>query len=115
MRLRSLAVFLIALMLGSVLPTAGAGAVRRSRRRRHQIIQRLAGARRDGYGHQQTVGGATRTVVSAGDGSYRIDLEPGRYSVTVELQGFQKVQADDMLILLGRTVDFPAEALGWRA
>jgi len=54
-------------------------------------------------------GGATRTVVSGGDGSYRIDLEPGRYSVTVELQGFQKVQSDDMLILLGRTVDFPAK------
>jgi len=51
--------------------------------------------------------GATRTVVSGADGAYRIpDLEPGRYSIVVDLQGFQKVQADDMLVLLGRTVDF---------
>ena len=28
--------------------------------------------------------------------------------MTVELQGFQKVQADDVLVLLGRTADFPA-------
>ena len=53
--------------------------------------------------------GATRVVVSGADGTYRIpDLEPGRYTVTVELQGFQKVQADDVLVLLGRTADFPA-------
>src|SRR3954471_23904453 len=43
--------------------------------------------------------GASRTVVSAADGAYRIaDLEPGRYSVSVELQGFQKVQADELLV-----------------
>jgi hypothetical protein len=54
--------------------------------------------------------GAVRTVVSGSDGSYRIpDLEPGRYTVAVELSGFQKVQADDLLILLGRTVEFPAQ------
>src|SRR3954468_17192661 len=53
--------------------------------------------------------GTTRTAVSGADGTYRIsDLEPGRYTVTVELQGFQKVQADDVLVLLGRTADFPA-------
>jgi len=53
--------------------------------------------------------GATRTVVSGADGVYRIpDLDPGRYTVTVELQGFQKVQADDVLVLLGKTADFPA-------
>ena len=53
--------------------------------------------------------GASRTVVSGADGVYRItDLEPGRYSVSVELQGFQKVQADELLVLLGRTADFPA-------
>src|SRR4249919_178185 len=53
--------------------------------------------------------GASRTVVSGVDGVYRIaDLEPGRYSVSVELQGFQKVQADELLVLLGRTADFPA-------
>ena len=53
--------------------------------------------------------GAARTTVTGTDGAYRIpDLEPGRYSVTIELTGFQKVQADDMLVLLGRTIDFPA-------
>jgi hypothetical protein len=52
--------------------------------------------------------GASRTVVTGGDGAYRIsDLEPGRYTVSVELQGFQKVQAD-VIVLLGRTADFPA-------
>ena len=52
---------------------------------------------------------ATRVVVSGENGAYRIpDLEPGRYTVTVELQGFQKSQADDVLVLLGRTADFPA-------
>ena len=47
---------------------------------------------------------ATRVVVSGENGAYRIpDLEPGRYTVTVELQGFQKSQTDDVLVLLGRT------------
>jgi Carboxypeptidase regulatory-like domain/TonB-dependent Receptor Plug Domain len=53
--------------------------------------------------------GATRTVVSGPDGAYRVpDLEPGRYKVTIELSGFQKVQADDVLVLLGRMADVPA-------
>src|SRR6478672_632575 len=53
--------------------------------------------------------GATRTVVSGNDGTYRVpDLEPGRYTVTIELSGFQKVQADDVLVLLGRMADVPA-------
>ena len=53
--------------------------------------------------------GAARVVVSGADGAYRIpDLDPGRYTVTMELQGFQKVQADDVLVLLGRMADLPA-------
>ena len=53
--------------------------------------------------------GAARTVVSGADGTYRIpDLEPGRYTVTVELQGFQKVEAHNLVVLLGRTLEFPA-------
>jgi len=53
--------------------------------------------------------GASRTVVSGSDGTYRVpDLEPGRYTVTIELSGFQKVQADDVLVLLGRMADVPA-------
>jgi len=52
---------------------------------------------------------ATRVVVSGENGTYRIpDLEPGRYTVTVELQGFQKTQTDDVLVLLGRTADLNA-------
>ncbi len=53
--------------------------------------------------------GAQKVAVTGTDGAYRIsDLDPGRYTVTVELQGFQKVQADDVLVLLGKTADFPA-------
>ena len=53
--------------------------------------------------------GAARTVVSGADGTFRIpDIDPGRYTVSVELQGFQKIEADDVIVLLGRTVDFPA-------
>jgi hypothetical protein len=48
--------------------------------------------------------GAVRSAVSGPDGSYRVpDLEPGRYTVVVELSGFQKVSNDDVLVLLGRT------------
>src|SRR5678809_700940 len=49
--------------------------------------------------------GATRVVVSGVDGTYRVpDLDPGRYSVSIELQGFQKVLIDDLIVLLGRTL-----------
>jgi outer membrane receptor protein involved in Fe transport len=54
--------------------------------------------------------GAARVVVSGADGSYRVpDLEPGRYSVTIELQSFQKVVVDDVIVLLGRTLTVDAE------
>jgi hypothetical protein len=54
--------------------------------------------------------GAVKVTTSGADGMFRIaDLEPGRYDITVELSGFQRVQADDVLILLGRTLDFPAQ------
>ncbi|MFN7915132.1 MAG: carboxypeptidase-like regulatory domain-containing protein [Vicinamibacterales bacterium] len=56
-----------------------------------------------------TASQAARTVVSAADGTFRIaDLEPGRYRVSVELQGFQKVEVNDVIVLLGRAVEFPA-------
>ena len=57
-----------------------------------------------------TVTGAPRTVVTGSDGKYLIpDLAPGRYGVVIELQGFQKVTADDVLVLLGRTYSVDAE------
>jgi len=53
--------------------------------------------------------GAARSVVTGVDGTYRfVDLTPGRYTVSVELQGFQKVTADDVIVILGRT--FPVDA-----
>jgi hypothetical protein len=54
--------------------------------------------------------GAARVVVSGGDGTYRLpDLEPGRYAVTFELDTFQKVQVDDVIVLLGRMIGVDAE------
>ena len=48
--------------------------------------------------------GAVRSAVSGADGSYSVpDLEPGRYTVVIELSGFQKISNDDVLVLLGRT------------
>lgn len=49
---------------------------------------------------------AVRFVASSSDGSFRIDLDPGRYSVVVEVSGFQRAEADDVIVLLGRTVEF---------
>ena len=54
--------------------------------------------------------GVARTAVTTADGSFMIpDLDPGRYTVTVELQGFQKATADDVLVLLGKTYQFSPE------
>ncbi|HKH75043.1 MAG TPA: carboxypeptidase-like regulatory domain-containing protein, partial [Vicinamibacterales bacterium] len=53
---------------------------------------------------------AQRVAVTGSDGSYRVpDLDPGRYSVTIELQSFQKVVVDDAIVLLGRTLTVDAE------
>jgi hypothetical protein len=54
--------------------------------------------------------GAVRTTVSGPDGTYRIpDLDPGRYNVTAELQGFQKFAAENVIVLLGRTFSVNVE------
>jgi hypothetical protein len=54
--------------------------------------------------------GAQRVVVSGADGAYRVpDLAPGRYSVSFELDTFQKVVMNDVLVLLGRTVGVDAQ------
>jgi hypothetical protein len=54
--------------------------------------------------------GAVRSVVSGSDGAYSVpDLEPGRYTVVIELSGFQKVSNDDVLVLLGRNFTVNAQ------
>jgi len=53
--------------------------------------------------------GVSRTAVSSADGSFTIpDLNPGRYNVTVELQGFQKTTANDVIVVLGKTFNLTA-------
>jgi outer membrane receptor protein involved in Fe transport len=54
--------------------------------------------------------GAMRTAVTGADGAYRFpDLEPGRYNVLVELQGFQRAANENVLVLLGRTFTVDVE------
>ena len=54
--------------------------------------------------------GAARTIVTSADGLYTIpDLEPGRYSVMVELSGFAKHQIDDVAVSLGKTLKVDAQ------
>src|SRR5262245_34952103 len=54
--------------------------------------------------------GVQQVVVTGADGTYRVpDLDPGRYSVTIELQGFQKVVIDDVIVLLGKMVGADAQ------
>ena len=58
--------------------------------------------------------GKVSNAVTDGEGQYLMpDLDPGRYTVVAELQGFQKAQDDNVLILLGRSIEFsPKLALG---
>jgi Carboxypeptidase regulatory-like domain/TonB-dependent Receptor Plug Domain len=49
--------------------------------------------------------GQVRSVNTGSDGSFIFpDLDPGRYSVRVELTGFSSSQVDDINILLGKTL-----------
>src|SRR5690242_8529020 len=51
--------------------------------------------------------GVAHTAVTGTDGVYRIlDLEPGRYQVVAELSGFQKAEDQNVLVLLGRSIEF---------
>jgi hypothetical protein len=53
--------------------------------------------------------GSVRTTVTGTDGTYRIsELQPGRYTVSIELAGFQKATVTDAIVLLGK--DFPVSA-----
>lgn len=51
--------------------------------------------------------GVVHTAVTGTDGVYRIlDLEPGRYQVVAEISGFQKAEDQNVLVLLGRSIEF---------
>jgi hypothetical protein len=52
----------------------------------------------------------TRTFVTDNNGQFVApDLNPGRYNVSFELTGFQKVERNDVSVVLGRTFDLNAE------
>jgi hypothetical protein len=54
--------------------------------------------------------GASRSTVTSADGLYTVpDLEPGRYTVVVELSGFAKQSMDDVQVILGRTLKVDAQ------
>jgi hypothetical protein len=54
--------------------------------------------------------GAVRTAVSGSDGVFRFpDLDPGRYNVMVELQGFQRASLENVIVLLGKTFSVDVE------
>ncbi len=54
--------------------------------------------------------GAARSTVTSADGLYMVpDLDPGRYTVIVELSGFAKQSMDDVQVSLGRTLKIDAQ------
>jgi len=54
--------------------------------------------------------GAVRTVVTGANGTYMVpDIEPGRYSVVFELQGFTRHELPNVNVLLGRTLTIDAK------
>ena len=54
--------------------------------------------------------GAARTLVTGGDGLYNVpDLDPGRYTMVVELSGFSKVSMEDVAVSLGKTLKVDAQ------
>jgi hypothetical protein len=105
MRLRSIGVLLLGLILASFVPANA-----------QERFGGLSGTVTDPSG--APVPGATvtatnkesakvRTVVTNGEGKFLLpDLDPGRYNVVVELSGFQKAEDQNLLILLGRTIEF---------
>ncbi len=51
--------------------------------------------------------GKVRVVTTNAEGAYSIqDLDPGRYSVVIEIAGFQKAEDLNILVLLGRNIEF---------
>jgi hypothetical protein len=53
--------------------------------------------------------GAVREVITGPNGTYAVsDLEPGRYTIAFELQGFARFEVPDIQVLLGRTLKVDA-------
>src|SRR6185369_1996066 len=51
--------------------------------------------------------GESRVFVTGADGMFRApDLVPGRYTIKFELSGFSTVERKDVLVLLGRELEF---------
>jgi outer membrane receptor protein involved in Fe transport len=54
--------------------------------------------------------GAVRSVVTGDSGQYSVqDLDPGRYTVTIELSGFARAEIADVAITLGKTIKVDAQ------
>ena len=54
--------------------------------------------------------GASRSVITSGEGLYTVpDLDPGRYTVSVELSGFAKAEFPDVAITLGKIIKVDAQ------
>ena len=53
--------------------------------------------------------GTTRSVASSADGSYQaLSLNPGTYTVQVDVPGFDKLVADQVVLTVGQTVTYDA-------
>src|ERR671918_330055 len=51
---------------------------------------------------------ATQTFVTDANGEYRfLNLAPGPYKVTAELQGFTTIVREDVIVAVGRNVELP--------
>ena len=54
--------------------------------------------------------GESRTFVTDSNGKYNApDLQPGRYRVAFELQGFNRIERQDISVVLGRTFNLDAQ------
>lgn len=108
MRLRILAVMALALVLGTA-----SGVVAQER------FGSLTGTASDAQGGAMPgvavtitnqVTAETKTYVTDTDGRYLApDLNPGRYTVTFEISGFNKIERKDILVILGRQFTLDAQ------